>query len=68
MPTKLAETQLFHAGEREDLPSLTLPMNGDPLDPAVLDRFVYEVKQRYGRRTRSSTTPSSAETTSDIRS
>jgi predicted nucleotide-binding protein (sugar kinase/HSP70/actin superfamily) len=68
MPTKLAETQLFHAGEREELPSLTLPMNGDPLDPAVLDRFVYEVKQRYGRRTRSSTTPKSAETTIDMRS
>ena len=53
MPNKIAEAQLFHVAEREGLPSLTLPMNGDPLDTAVIDRFVYEVQTQFRRgRTR----------------
>lgn len=50
MPTKLAETQFFHIAEREGLPSLTIPFNGDPLDPHVLDNFVFEVYRNFRRR------------------
>jgi predicted nucleotide-binding protein (sugar kinase/HSP70/actin superfamily) len=50
MPNKLAEAQLFHLGSREGLASLTLSLNGDPIDPEVLDRFAFEVKERFLRR------------------
>jgi hypothetical protein len=49
MPNKIAEAQLFHAAEREGLLSLTLPMNGDPVDPGVIDRFAYEVRELFAR-------------------
>jgi predicted CoA-substrate-specific enzyme activase len=52
MPNKIAEAQLFHAAEREGLLALTLPMNGDPVDPGVIDHFAYEVCARFGRRKR----------------
>jgi len=50
MPSKLAETQLLHVAEREGLPSLTIPFNGDPLDPGVLDNFVFAVHSNFRRR------------------
>jgi predicted nucleotide-binding protein (sugar kinase/HSP70/actin superfamily) len=50
MPTKLAETQLFHVAECEGLPSVTLPFNGDPLDPEALDNFAFEVHRSFQRR------------------
>jgi predicted CoA-substrate-specific enzyme activase len=50
MPNKLVEAQLVHAGQREGLVSLTLSLNGDPIDPEVLDEFAYEVKQRFRAR------------------
>ncbi len=50
MPNKLVEAQLFHVGQREGLVSLTLSLNGDPIDPEVLDEFVYEVKEGFRRR------------------
>jgi len=50
MPNKLVEAQLVHAGEREGLVSLTLSLNGDPIDPEVLDEFAYEVKQKFKER------------------
>jgi predicted CoA-substrate-specific enzyme activase len=50
MPNKLVEAQLVHAGRREGLVSLTLSLNGDPIDPEVLDEFAYEVKQRFRER------------------
>ena len=37
MPNKLVEAQLVHAGRNEGLVSLTLSLNGDPIDPEVLD-------------------------------
>jgi hypothetical protein len=52
MPNKIAEAQLFHAAEREGLLSLTLPVNGDPVDPDVIDRFAYEVCARFARSER----------------
>ncbi|MCA9664997.1 MAG: CoA activase [Myxococcales bacterium] len=50
MPNKLSEAQYFHVAERDGLASLTLPLNGDPLDPETLDGFAYEVKERFRKR------------------
>ena len=50
MPNKVAESQFFHVAEREGLISLTLPYNGDPLDPATLDTFAFDVKDRFRKR------------------
>jgi hypothetical protein len=50
MPNKIAEAQLFHAAEQEGLLSLTLSLNGDPIDPEVLDNFAFEVHARFRRR------------------
>ncbi len=50
MPNKIAEAQLFHVAERERLLSLTLPVNGDPLDDEVLDNFAFEVRARFRMR------------------
>jgi len=47
MPNKIAESQFFHLAEREGLPSLTLTLNGDPLDNEVLDNFAFEVHSRF---------------------
>jgi hypothetical protein len=50
MPNKISETQFFHVAEQEGLLSLTLPLNGDPIDIEVLENFVYEVKERFRRQ------------------
>jgi predicted CoA-substrate-specific enzyme activase len=50
MPNKLAESQLVHVGEREELLSLTLSLNGDPVDPESLDGFALEVHARHRAR------------------
>ncbi len=50
MPSKLAEAQFFHVSEREGLPSLTISLNGDPMDSEVLDNFAFEVQQRFRER------------------
>ncbi len=50
MPNKLAESHLVHVGEREDLLSLTLSLNGDPADPESLDGFAIEVHARHRAR------------------
>lgn len=52
MPNKIAEAQFFHIAEREGLASLTVPLNGDPIDPEVLDTFAFEVKARFDERLR----------------
>jgi predicted CoA-substrate-specific enzyme activase len=58
MPNKLAESQLHHVAEREGLLSLTLSLNGDPVDPEVLDAFAFEVHARFrARKDRSSPPP-----------
>jgi len=46
MPNKLAESLFHHVAEREGLLSLTLSLNGDPIDPEVLDAFAFEVLAR----------------------
>jgi hypothetical protein len=50
MPNKISEAQFFHAAEREGLHSLTLYLNGDPVDPEILDNFVYEMHAQFRRR------------------
>jgi len=50
MPSKVAESQLFHAAEEEGLISLTVPYNGDPMDTDVLDNFAFEVRARFERK------------------
>ena len=50
MPNKLVEAQLAHAAEREGVVSLTLSLNGDPIDPEVLDQFAYQVRQGFRAR------------------
>ena len=50
MPNKIAEAQFCHAAEEERLVSLSLSLNGDAIDPEVLDNFAFEVHQRFKRR------------------
>ena len=50
MPNKLAESQLVHVGEQYDLTSLTLSLNGGPLDLESLDSFAMEVHARHRAR------------------
>jgi predicted CoA-substrate-specific enzyme activase len=50
MPNKIAEAQFHHVAEKEGLLSLTLSLNGDPIDPEVLDGFAFEVHQRFRAR------------------
>ncbi|HET9597274.1 MAG TPA: acyl-CoA dehydratase activase-related protein, partial [Anaeromyxobacteraceae bacterium] len=50
MPNKIAEAQFHHVSEKEGLLSLTLSLNGDPIDPEVLDGFAFEVHQRFRAR------------------
>jgi predicted nucleotide-binding protein (sugar kinase/HSP70/actin superfamily) len=52
MPNKIAEAQFHHVAETEGLLSLTLSLNGDPIDPEVLDGFAFEVHQRFRNRHR----------------
>ncbi len=49
MPNKVSEAQFAHVAEEKGLLSLTLPLNGDPIDSEILDRFAFEVKQRHAR-------------------
>ncbi|HEX9048007.1 MAG TPA: CoA activase, partial [Verrucomicrobiae bacterium] len=49
MPSKIAEAQLQPIAEREGLLSLTLPLNGDPVNETALDNFAYEVRARFLR-------------------
>ena len=51
MPTRIAESQFFHAAEREGLPALTLMFNGDPMTEDALDNFAFEVHARHRRST-----------------
>jgi predicted nucleotide-binding protein (sugar kinase/HSP70/actin superfamily) len=50
MPTKIAEAQFHHVGEREGLISLTLSFNGEPINTSTLDNFAYEVHNRFQNR------------------
>lgn len=49
MPGKISEAHFVHAAQREGLLALTLPLNGDPVDSAALDNFIFEVRSRRRR-------------------
>lgn len=51
MPSKVAEAQFFHVSEDIGLHSTTLHLNGDPVDPLIIDQFIYEVRDRFASRT-----------------
>jgi hypothetical protein len=57
MPSKIAEAQFFHIAEQEGLLTLSLPLNGDPIDPEILDNFAFEVHARYRRKAGSGDAP-----------
>jgi hypothetical protein len=50
MPTKIAEAQFFHFAEQCKAPVLTLPLDGESLDPQSLDNFVFEIQTRHRHR------------------
>ena len=52
MPAKLSEAQFFHIAEREGLPSLTLSLNGDPIDTEIIDSFAFEIHSNFRKRTK----------------
>ncbi len=52
MPNKIAEAQFFHVAEREGLASLTLSVNGEPVDAELLDSFAFEIKGKFEARKR----------------
>lgn len=47
MPNKIAEAQFFHLTEKNGMPSLTLSLNGDPLETQNLENFAFEVHTRF---------------------
>lgn len=47
MPSKVAEAQFFHIAQQEGLPTLTLALNGDPINVETLDNFVFEIHERF---------------------
>jgi len=47
MPSKVAEAQFFHIAQQEGLPTLTLALNGDPINAETLDNFVFEIHERF---------------------
>ena len=57
MPNKICEAQFFHIAEEEGLASLTLSLNGDPLDQEVVDNFAFEVHSRHRQGVRATPPP-----------
>lgn len=67
MPSKIAEAQFFHVSEDMGLYSNTLHLNGDPVDPVVIENFVYEVRERFAERNdRRAASPVREETPFDL--
>jgi predicted nucleotide-binding protein (sugar kinase/HSP70/actin superfamily) len=50
MPSKVAEAQFFHIAQQEGLPTLTLAVNGDPINAETLDNFVFEIHERFRKQ------------------
>ena len=50
MPNKISEAQFCHVAEDKNLISLTISTNGDPIDAETLDRFAFEIKERFAKR------------------
>ncbi len=56
MPSKIAETQFFHAAQARGMPVLNLARTGEPTDPEILDNFAYEVHTRHRKQRESVST------------
>ncbi|MFA5625389.1 MAG: acyl-CoA dehydratase activase-related protein [Bradymonadales bacterium] len=52
LPSKVAEAQFFHVAEESGLHSLSIHLNGDPVDSSVIEHFVYEVREKFQERVR----------------
>jgi predicted nucleotide-binding protein (sugar kinase/HSP70/actin superfamily) len=50
MPNKISEAQFFHVAENEGLHTISLYLNGDPIDPELLDNFAYEIHAQHRKR------------------
>ncbi|MBN2724042.1 MAG: CoA activase [Deltaproteobacteria bacterium] len=50
MPNKISEAMYYPAKEMTSIPSVTFSLNGEPLDVATLENFVYEVKRSWENR------------------
>ncbi|HOU54967.1 MAG TPA: acyl-CoA dehydratase activase-related protein [Myxococcota bacterium] len=50
MPNKIAESHLIRIEREVGMPSLALAVHGDPIDPRVLEDFVFQVREARGRR------------------
>lgn len=52
MPAKIAEAQFFHVAEDSGLHAVSVHLNGDPVDPSILEHFAYEVREKFHTRMR----------------
>ncbi len=50
MPNKIAEAHFNKIDYDWGMPSLTISLNGDPLDPGVIENFMFEVRERKSAR------------------
>lgn len=50
MPSKIAEAQYAKAARDCGIPYLCIPLNGDPIDTELLDRFAYDIRERHEHR------------------
>jgi len=67
MPNKIAESHLLRIEGEVGVPSLALSVQGDPLDPRILEDFVFQVREaRTRRRTSKAPTPSLGELTWEL--
>ncbi len=55
MPSKIAESQFFHAAQTRGMPLLNVARTGEPVDGEILDNFAFEVEA--SRRKRQEKTP-----------
>ena len=47
MPSKIAEAQYAKAARDCGIPYLCVPLNGDSIDIELLDRFVYDIREKH---------------------
>jgi activator of 2-hydroxyglutaryl-CoA dehydratase/predicted nucleotide-binding protein (sugar kinase/HSP70/actin superfamily) len=50
MPSKIAEAQYAKAARDHGIPYLCVPLNGDPIDTELLDRFAYDIREQHKHR------------------
>jgi predicted nucleotide-binding protein (sugar kinase/HSP70/actin superfamily) len=50
MSSKITEAQYARAAQDHGIAYLSIPLNGDPIDTELLDRFAYDIRERFRRR------------------